>query len=404
MPRPLPTLFALALSLGFLPSSVAAQAGVDPFAGTFRGDGLTLVLEATGGGEYRGAAEEDGMRFNVQARVSGSTLEGEYSFFGIRAPFRGVLEGDRMVVETADDRYELLREGAQPVAHGVGGQGVGGAASVAAAAGAAGSTPPASDEVDDPAWGLRFRIPAGWQMGEQEEGSWILVSSVVPGAMVVADLEAETLAELQALVSGDIVAEGVNLKPGGVAESIGDAGMGVEVTGTLGGTEVHGYAAGVVSPHGPGVTVLAITEPGKYEPGHRDAARALAESVRFRAPPAVGGDDWWSGQLSGQVLKRFSRTSTQGGGSTSETTVTLCRDGRGAYHWTYQMSLSVEGVFANNSDQDQGEGRWEVVDRGGQPLLVMRFNDGRVFEWTLSMANERINLDGNEYLRDNPVC
>jgi hypothetical protein len=34
----------------------------------------------------------------------------------------------------------------------------------------------------------------------------------------------------------------------------------------------------------------------------------------------------------------------------------------------------------------------------------MRFHDGTVYEWTLSMENDRIHLDGRQYLRDGHSC
>jgi hypothetical protein len=120
--------------------------------------------------------------------------------------------------------------------------------------------------------------------------------------------------------------------------------------------------------------------------------------------PAAGGDNGWQAQLSGQRLVRLGRSGTTGGGSQNRTTVTLCRDGRGGYLYTYSMAMDVGGVFGNSSQRDEGEGRWEVVVRGGQPLLVMRFHDGTVFEWTLSMENDRIHLDGQQYLRDGSTC
>lgn len=39
-----------------------------------------------------------------------------------------------------------------------------------------------------------------------------------------------------------------------------------------------------------------------------------------------------------------------------------------------------------------------------QPLLVMRFHDGTVFEWTLSIENDRIHQNGLQYLRDGSTC
>ncbi|TVR59446.1 MAG: hypothetical protein EA422_15025 [Gemmatimonadales bacterium] len=383
-----PALLGAILILGS-PFRAQALQTPDPWEGAFQGDGLTLVLRAAGGGAYEGEAREGIFRFTVEGRVSGGALEGSYALWGTRSPFRAELDGDRMTVNADGDIYVLAREGTAGLP----------------ASGAVLSTPPAADEVDDPAWGLRFRIPTGWQLAQQDEESWVLGSTSLPGLVLVWELELGTLAELRAVVSQEIVDDGIRLSPRGSAQEVGQDALGVEVEGTLGDAQVRGYAVGVISPHGPGVTILAVTEPERYEEGHRRAARELAESVRFRPPPVFGDQAWWQSTLTGQRLARLTRTSSAGaGGSTSRTVVTLCRDGRAGYLYTYQMSMSVPGVSASDSSRDEGEGRWEVVQRGGGHVLVMALNDGRVLEWSLSYQNDRIHLDGREFLRDEPVC
>lgn len=430
LPSVLPPALVGAILLLVSPVATEARQSSDPWEGTFQGDGLTLVLRATGGGSYEGEAREGLFRFKVEGRLAGNTVEGTYVLWGIRSPFRARLDGDRMTVDADGDLYVLAREGTPGLpSAGVAEAGQGGvdrtgaadptatgpaaAGAIQRAEGTAADTgaqlgmdgPPAADEVDDPAWGLRFRIPTGWQLAQQDGDSWLLGSNTIPGLLLVWELELETLGELRSLVSQEMVDDGIRLTPQGAPEEVGASSLGVEVEGTLGDAQVRGYAVGVISPHGAGVTILAVTEPDRYEAGHRVAARELAGSVRFRPPPVFGDQGWWQATLSGQRLVRMSRTFSQGaGGSTSETVVTLCRDGRAGYFYTYQMSMSVPGVSASDSSRDEGEGRWEVVQRGGGQVLVMPLNDGRVFEWSLSYQNDRIHLDGREFLRDEPVC
>lgn len=396
LPSVLPPALVGAILILVSPFRAQALQTPDPWEGNFQGDGLTLVLRAVGDGGYEGEARESVFRFTVEGRVVGNTLEGTYALWGARSAFRAELDGDRMTVTVDGDEYELAREGTA---------GLSTPGTAATAAPPATYVPPASDEVDDPAWGLRFRIPAGWQLAQQDEESWIFGSTALPGLVLVWELELATLAELRAVVSQEIVDDGLRLSPRGAPEEMGSATLGVEVEGTLGDAQVRGYAVGVISPHGSGVTILAVTEPERYEAGHRSAALELAESVRFRPPPVFGDQAWWQSTLSGQRLVRMSRTSSQGaGGSTSRTVVTLCRDGRAGYFYTYQMSMSVPGVSASDSSRDEGEGRWEVVQRGGSHVLVMPLSDGRVLEWALSYQNDRIHMDGREFLRDEPAC
>ncbi len=249
-------LLDVALSALLFAALLATPASAqDPWEGTFRGDGLVLTLRATGDGQYRGNAVEDGTRYSVTGRVTGARMEGRYSLLLLRQSFVGELSGNRLRIVAEDETYELLRDG--------------------------------SPEAD----------------------------------AVAARVQAE-------------VAERADL------ERRANAGV---------------------------------------------AAR-------------------WSPALTGQRLIRLTRSGDGTGGGQTRSTVTLCRDGRAGYQYQSSMAFNTSGGFGNASDRDEGEGRWEVVTLNSRPVLRMRLQDGRVLDWLLSMENERVHLDGRQYLREAAPC
>lgn len=242
-------------ALGLLALFSTPAMAQDPWEGTFRGDGLVLTLRAAGNGEYRGNAIEDGNRYTVTGRVTGSRIEGRYSLLLLRQSFSGELSGNRLQIIADDESYALVRDGSPE------------AAAVAA----------------------------------------------------------------------------------------------------------------------------------------REEAEAAERTARDRRANA-GVAAQWSPALSGQRLVRLTRSGDGTGGGQTRSTVTLCRDGRAGYQYQSSMAFNTSGGFGNASDRDEGEGRWEIVATNGGPTLRMLLQDGRQLDWLLSMQNERVHLDGRQYLREVAPC
>ncbi len=135
-----------------------------------------------------------------------------------------------------------------------------------------------------------------------------------------------------------------------------------------------------------------------------DIPDGTATSTGTPAAPTTGATTWWTETLSGQRLVRLGRAGTSGGASQNRSTITLCRDGRAGYQYTFSMAVDVGSVFGNSSQRKNVEGRWEVRNVQGAPNVVVMGTDGLEYSWVLSMQNERIHLDGNQYLRDQSPC
>lgn len=378
---------------GASPSAHGRQAS-DPWTGTFVNAEIRLVL-APAGDRYVGRATLEGQVYPVSARkTAADTIEGTYSDAGEEVAFRAVLKGDRLTVTTGDEVILLMREvEAAPE-------------KPKAAAPAAGTS---SGALGDRAWGIQFRPPTGWA-GRKAGGLFVLGSDTHKGAILVMPHEATSLDELRAAArEGLAEGEGTRLKLVGQPVALGKEGLGAEFTGTLEGKPAKAYAIGLLSPHGTGAVILAVVEPGSYSKAYPEFARAIASSTRFsrpEAPPVIGE---WKRDLSGWRLTYLWSYFSGGGsgayvGGSQRTEIDLCP--QGFFRYRDSSSLSADGglgsgvnVSGTQQGKDQGQGQWEVLQRGTTPLLRLTFHDGRVQEYELAFRERKLYLNGKRFFR-----
>ena len=91
--------------------------GTPTFAGTFVGDQLRLVLEASplAAGAFGGVLNHGDLAYPVTARLEGANLAGEFESGGSRFAFTASLVGDTLTFVTGGTSYTLVREAAAPV-------------------------------------------------------------------------------------------------------------------------------------------------------------------------------------------------------------------------------------------------------------------------------------------------
>lgn len=87
-----------------------AQGAGDPFAGTFTGEGMSLVLQGSQGG-YTGSLSFQGQSFPVQATAQGGQLQGVFTAGGQQYAFQAAVQGANMTFVTDGNRYPLARQG-----------------------------------------------------------------------------------------------------------------------------------------------------------------------------------------------------------------------------------------------------------------------------------------------------
>lgn len=386
---------AAVVGMSLVSARALAAEAKDPLTGTFTNAQIRLVLEAAGD-RYVGKAAVEGQSYAVSARrVAPNTIEGTYTEEGQQIPFRAVLAGDRMSVMTGGEVLVLLR---QP-----------GVAPTQAAPKPPTARKLPAGELGDPAWGIRFKPPAGW-VGRKAGGLFVLGSEKQKGVILVMPHEAKSTAELrQAAAEGLDDGDGTRLKLAGQPRDRSPQGVGAEFTGTMGGKPAKAYAVGLVSLHGTGAVILAAVEPGSYTKAYPGFVDAVARTVRFHAPevPAIVGE--WKQDLSGWRLTYLWSYFSGGGsgayaGGSQKTEIDLCP--QGYFRFRDRSSISVDGGFsggynvsAGRHGRDMGNGLWDVARRGGTPVLRLTFHDGRVQEYTLSFENRKLFLNGKRFFR-----
>ncbi|NJM15881.1 MAG: hypothetical protein HC896_11400, partial [Bacteroidales bacterium] len=91
--------------------------------------------------------------------------------------------------------------------------------------------------------------------------------------------------------------------------------------------------------------------------------------------------------------------------------IDLCPDGHFKYYDNSSMSFDTGGVFGHSSGSDIGSGKWHVEQKNGKSTLVLSFNNGKKFQYMLSLQDGKTYLDHTRYFRtygttanDGPHC
>ena len=164
----------------------------------------------------------------------------------------------------------------------------------------------------------------------------------------------------------------------------------------------------VLGPSGGGVTVLSAVEPAYYTEavGHR--TEQIAQSIEFAAPASASpaGPDWAASLKGSRLTYMYSYYS--GGasgdyvGASEETIIDLCS--AGPFFYSGSHSLAVDGGAGSGYNasgygggSDQGQGRWTVVQQGGEPTLQLTFSSGEVATYAISYPDEELHLNGERF-------
>jgi hypothetical protein len=262
----------------------------------------------------------------------------------------------------------------------------------------------ATQIVDTPQLGVRFAVPAGWTGRELADGV-LLGAQAVPGFVLLRPHEHRSLAPLKAEAQagvGDGTVTALTLH--GDLEVIGTHAIGGEFRGRIDGMPATAYLVGLVNPHGPGLTVLAATQPDKFTPQHREAALAVARSVEFYLPQAPSAIEQWREALANRRLARYASSYGSGSrgysGFQSSTQLHLCAAGHFVQGSRESGSFDAAGAFGSTRGAAKAHGRWQVIaNADGSPWLQLAFNGGRIENHKLEMQGGTTSLNGVRYFR-----
>ena len=261
-------------------------------------------------------------------------------------------------------------------------------------------------KVDDPAWGMTFQVPAGW-LAQRIDAGYLCRSESAPGFILLTPHLYRSLQELQSQsVQGLQADNGTDLSPSGDAVRFGNNGIKAEYGGTLEGTAARAVAIALLAPAGGGVTVLVGVQEESFGSSYHRLADAVARSVSFRKPTSGPAVEQWRRRLSGKKLTYLSSyTSGMSGGYSAQTVIHLCPGGGFSMESSSSVSVDVPGASGSSAGRDGGNGIWSVTAPAGTPVLELRFEDGSVRQYTLTLQQNALFLNSTRYYQtDDPAC
>lgn len=383
-------------------TALVAQGSTSPFIGTFSGQGITLQLQASTDG-YSGQVSQAGESFPVVAANFGDNMiVGTYQYYGQTIAFTAQVAGQQLTIVSEGQAILLQRQAAQsagttaanPAPIVKPNQPLQNEKPAAAAVGA---------ETYDKTWGMRFKAPDKWRV-LKNDGLYLLGSDTKHGFILVLPHEAKSRAELLAGAREGLVEEGgTQLLLDGEPRNYGDSGVAANFKGLVEGQQAKAFSVAILSPHGTGAIVMTAVEPGSYSAQYEKDVKSLVASIKFSKPIVPDFVGEWQRDLRGAKLTYMWSYYSSGfdgsyTGGSSKKVIDLCP--QGYFYYSSSDNISVDaggGTGAYGGGQNAGNGSWVVNSRGNKPLLQLKFNDGRVFEYELEYKEKKTYLNGERY-------
>lgn len=262
--------------------------------------------------------------------------------------------------------------------------------------------------INEPDFGVQFTVPEGWNYQQSEMG-YIMGHNTIPGIIILMGNDFKSIEEVENAASQGLQEDnGTFLQLKGELKPFGQNGRAGNFSGTLEGQQVNAYMISLVSTtNGKGVTMMAAATPDLFNQVQVQAIESLGRSVRFTKIETPSIVEEWRNSLKVQggcrltYMNTYSSTDYGGGGGgySDKTVIDLCPQGYFRYSDNSDMSFDTQGGFGYSNSESQGNGTWELATDGTNAVLRLIFNDGRVFEYTLTYENEKTQLNGTHYFR-----
>jgi hypothetical protein len=272
-----------------------------------------------------------------------------------------------------------------------------------------------------PNLGITFTIPEGW-VGQENEVGYIMGSYTDPGIILIMTHQTQDLDQLKMEAQQGVQDnEGTSLSVEGTIVNFSTSGIQAFYQGTVGYQPAKAFAVGLINPHGTGVTVIAMTTVELFKDLHKNLATQIAKSVKFSAPVVIESKSEWGNLLKNARLTYMNSYYSSsgsvdgystGGGYSDKIEIDLCAQGYFNHSSASSMSFDTGGGFGSSHDSDAGAGKWKVVvNAQGQDVLQLNFYNGEVYEYILSLQDNKTYLNDRRYFRtygttanDGPNC
>ncbi len=177
--------------------------------------------------------------------------------------------------------------------------------------------------------------------------------------------------------------------------------------GTLEGQPAKAYVVGMINEFGHDALIMAVTTAQKYSPIYKDLALKVKNSITFTQPETETTKSDWNYYFSNVKLTHmdsyYSSSSSVGGisgGYESKKIIDLCSAGYFIYYGSNSMTVGGDFSSGYSAGRSQGNGTWETsVHADGTPVLLLNFNDGKIWEFKIEVRNKKLYLNGTRYYR-----
>ncbi|MEZ4904405.1 MAG: hypothetical protein R2822_22990 [Spirosomataceae bacterium] len=253
----------------------------------------------------------------------------------------------------------------------------------------------------DPFGGYAFNGPAGWQAQQQNGGygfsktgqkTIITVSSHNYNSMNAVQNDAKDVQDAQS-----------NTRLQAQFEAYSNTGAWVIFRGTLQNQPYTLASIVLLSPHGGGVNITAVAPTNEYNTSLTEVLRAISNTMVFTKPQTSPLAEQWKNKLKGKELLYLNTSN----GLSDKFSIHLCSNGQFSKKDDSSYSSSNFSSYFNYAGRSGEQGRWEIMARNNAPVLVLKANDGQVFQYniTLRQASNELGLNGKRYfVRTSQQC
>ncbi len=251
--------------------------------------------------------------------------------------------------------------------------------------------------------GISLDIPSGW-LG-QEQGEMILLrSNEIPG-LIILTTHNYTLNQLIAEAKQGIAEEnGTSLRLTSELKQYSGNAVGGTFSGTVEWEAADAFIIGVENKVGGlGVSIMAMVASGMDLMQQRKACESILSSLVFKEIDKSDELAEWKEWLSDSRLTYMnsyysSDPGGMSGGYSSEKKIDLCSKGYFLFGSKSDFSVSGSGASTYSYGNDGGHGTWDlIVGPAGNFILVLNFNNGEEYNYTLTYEDKKLYLDGTRY-------
>ena len=272
------------------------------------------------------------------------------------------------------------------------------------------SMPLLAQEVSYEHLGIEFQIPQGW-VGQETEGGYIMGSNTEPGMLLITTHTAKSLEQLRTEAAQGIVDEGTMLQMQGQIETLSSSAIGAEFGGNMNGQPAKAYVAGLLNPHGLGITIIGLTSSEKYSPRYKELVNTIRNSTRFSkaktSPQVAQTKQLFQGVKLTYMNSSYDSGPSVGGYSTysgysEERVITLCRNGYFSMSGSNSFSMDSGGGFGSGGGNSGDQGQWSIGQGAyGNPMLKLSYQNGNSESYEIGFHDGKTYLDGTRYFRTN---